>query len=50
MSQTSHIGIGFAVAGALAALVWLPSRAAVVDTEEPIGSATGVADGLPVMG
>jgi len=59
MSMTSLIGIGFAVAGALVALIWLPSRAvtapaAPVDAGEPVTSAVAssasIADGIPAMG
>jgi EmrB/QacA subfamily drug resistance transporter len=46
MSMTSLIGIGFAVAGALVALVWLPDRAAGEGASVPVvndGAATSVA-------
>jgi hypothetical protein len=48
LSMTSIIGAGFAVAGALVALVWLPSRAmgaeVVSDAGEPAaGSLAGAA-------
>ena len=43
MSMTSLIGAGFAVAGALLALVWLPARSLGTDAE------SGVADGTAAV-